>query len=113
MLEPEDRPWMRGHKRPLAPPPAAMEPQGNSEGVEILEAKTAVLRVSIHTVGQVCHLRQVEIGRERKIFLKDQPEIKFPREPMPSITIQEIRMTPEDPERIHKVPGSLCRNYIN
>lgn len=37
MLEPEDRPWMKGHKRPLAPPIVAVEPQRNSEGVELVE----------------------------------------------------------------------------
>src|SRR5574343_696120 len=113
VLEPEDRPWMKGHKKPLALPPAALEPQTNSEGVELLERQrqryyeSPSIRMAKYAIRDKWKLA------EREILIKDQREIKFPRQLMPEITIGKIREALGEPKRFHLGPSSLCHNYMD
>jgi hypothetical protein len=102
LLEPEERPWMKGHKKPLALPQVVVEPQRDAEGVVLVERARQRYYESPSTKLARYAIRSGWKMAEREILLKESREIKFPRQQMPNITVGDFRNTLRDPARVHQ-----------
>jgi hypothetical protein len=91
---------MKGHKKPLPPPPAAFEAARTSTGVQLLERE----RQRFYESPSVKMARYAVRDRwrlaEREILIKGQDPTLFPRDQMPSDTLGDLRNILKDPHRV-------------
>jgi hypothetical protein len=100
LMEPEDRPWMKGHKKPLPPPPAAIKATDTSTGVHLMERERQCYYESPSVKMARYAVRDQWRLAEREILVKRQDPTLFPRNQMPSDTVGDLRNILKDPHRV-------------
>lgn len=111
LMEPEDRPWMKGHKKPLPPPPVALAPPPKADEIVLIERSRQRYYESPSTKVAKYAVRDKWKLAEREILMKDQRETKFPRQLMPNYTILQVRTILNDPERVSQARSKHNYKY--
>ena len=112
MVEPEDRPWMKGHKKPLPPPPVALQPEVEPDKIVLVERMRQRYYESPSTKLARHAIRDKWTLAEREILLKDQREVRFPRQEMPKDTVGKLKQILSEPERVSNARSKFNYKYV-
>lgn len=113
LLDPEDRPWMKGHRKPLPPPPVALEPTASADKISLLERERQRYYESPSVKMARYAVRDKWKLAEREILLKEHNTHNFPGQRMPSDSLGSLRVILLDLERVTGQKGRHNYKYID
>src|SRR5574343_1047091 len=99
LLEPEDRPWLKGHRRPQVPAKKVEKAPELIRDKPVLERTKQQIFESQSTQLAAQAIQDKWILYEREVLLKDGELLRFEAQRMPDDTIADIRKILQDPQR--------------
>ena len=99
LLEPEDRPWLKGHRRPKVPAREVEKTPEATSDKPVLERTKQQFFESPSTQLAAQAIQDKWMLYEREILLKDGELLKFEGQRMPDDTIADILKILQDPQR--------------